>query len=156
VRLSRLAAAGPLAAIVAVTAVALLPACHVLHLCGCQAPWAGADSACNVKHATGPQCPWCRYWWLGGAAVGATLAGQGLVYRTARRRRWSRAAATGVSVASLPAWLLAAGVLTWLPTDYPHLLVENARDRLGLPPGPVRCLADAQRAAACCAREPRR
>src|SRR5262245_41970236 len=104
----------------AAVAVTLMPLCHVLHRCGCVAPWAGGDEACNIHDQSGPQCPWCRHWALGGVAVAATLAGQGLVYRSLRRRERSRPMATAAAVATLPVWMFAAGLLTWLPTDYPH------------------------------------
>ena len=46
--------------------------------------------------------------------------------------------------------LLTAVLLTWLPTDYPHFLVRDARTHLGLPKGPIPCIAREGGAAALC------
>ena len=154
-RLLRAAASGgPLLAVLAVTAVSLLPLCGVLHRCGCTTLWSGGESACNVHAAQGAHCPWCEHRALGGAAAGATLLCQGLLFRAVGRRGALKIAAASATVAALPVLLLAAGFLAWLPTDYPHFLARDARDRLGLPEGPIRCVVGAARASAasCCPR----
>ena len=82
----------------------------------------------------------------------AIYAGQWLVFRALQRRGaawWSAAAA---SLAAFAPLALLAGMLTWLPTDYPHFLMRHARQRLGLPEGPISCVARAARPAVarCC------
>ena len=123
----------------ALTAVLLLPLCDVLHRCGCRGPFLGGWERCNVHHATGPRCPWCAHPPLGSAVVPLTLGGQWLVYRRARGRNLGPAAAAAVAAAALPLVVLPVAALLWLPTDYPHLLVPEARSRLGLPRGPLQC-----------------
>jgi len=128
-----------LLATTALTAVLLLPLCDLLHRCGCRAAFLGARTHCNIHHAAGPRCPWCAHPALGTAAVPLTLAGQSLVYRAARRRRLGAAGAAGAAAASLPVVILPVAAVLWLPTDYPHFLVAEARSRLGLPAGPIAC-----------------
>jgi hypothetical protein len=142
---------GVFLALATATGVALLPLCGVLHRCGCRAPWAGGESHCNVHNSEGPHCPWCEHRALGGLAAAGTIGGQGLAFLLVRRRggplRRSALAAVGV----LPVSLLVSGAAAWLLTDYPHFLVENARERLGVPKGPLRCvLAGPRTGASCC------
>jgi hypothetical protein len=42
------------------------------------------------------------------------------------------------SAASLPVVFTVAGFLGWLATDYPHFVVRDAREQIGLPNGPFR------------------
>jgi hypothetical protein len=130
--------AGVLLAIAAVTMVLFEPICGALHRCGCRAPWSGGKTYCNVKQAVGPHCPWCEHRALGGVAVALVLGGQLLVFRFALGRAGLAGAAAAALVA-LPLLSVPAGAIAWLPTDYPHFLVENARGRLGLPAGPFHC-----------------
>jgi hypothetical protein len=120
------------------TAILLLPICGAVHRCGCVAPWAGASARCNVHSSSAAHCPWCEHAGLGAAGILLTLAGEGLVYARTRRRHGPWRAALAAAVA-LPVAMGLAAVLTWLPSDYPHLFVTDARSRLGLPPGPIRC-----------------
>jgi hypothetical protein len=78
-----------------------------------------------------------------------TLGGQALVFRAVRRRSATATAAL-VAALALPPITIAAGVLTWLPTDYPHFLVEDARARMGLPEGPIPCYGKRLATVACC------
>jgi hypothetical protein len=125
-------------AVAAVSALLLTPICGILHRCGCRAPWAGGESYCNVRAAVGPHCPWCEHPVLGGLATTVILGGQLLVFGLVLRRTGIPGAAAAALVA-LPLLSLAGGALAWLPTDYPHFLVHDARDRLGLPAGPLHC-----------------
>ena len=137
----------------AIAVLLLLPICDRLHLCGCRAPWAGSAAACNVHAATGPHCPWCEHPALGALAALVTGFGQWGVFRRGCRAGASSPAAAGASLAALPAVVVLAGALAWLPTDYPHFVVPQARARLGLPPGPIACGERPGRSAAarCCA-----
>jgi hypothetical protein len=90
-----------------VPAVFTYPLCGWLFRCGCVSLWGGAADHCNVHLAQAFHCPWCEHPGLG--ALGFAL---------------------------LFAALLAGG-LTFLLTDYPHFLVTGARERIGLPPGPI-------------------
>jgi hypothetical protein len=123
----------------ALTSVLLLPLCDVLHRCGCRGAFRGGRTHCNVHQAVGPRCPWCAHPVLGTAAVPLTLAGQWLVYRAARGRRLGAASAAAAAAASLPVVILPVAAVLWLPTDYPHFLIGEARARLGLPAGPIAC-----------------
>ena len=124
-------------ALLLVTGVFLYPLCDSMFLCGCETMWGGAATHCNVHATHGAHCPWCDHLGLGAFGLLLTLAGQGAVFALVRRRRGSVLAATLVAVIALPpAVLLSAGV-SWLVTDYPHFLVENARGRLGVPAGPL-------------------
>lgn len=140
------------AALALSTGLLLLPVCDLLHLCGCRAPWAGAEAHCNVHDALGPRCPWCEHLALGGAALGAIYAGQWATLRALQRRGVSRWGAAAASLAMFAPLAVLAGALCWLPTDYPHFLVRDARQRLGLPEGPISCVARATRPAVafCC------
>jgi hypothetical protein len=139
-------------ALALITGLLLLPICDALHLCGCRAPWSGADAHCNVHQLAGPRCPWCEHPALGVVAMLAVFGGQWVILRALRRRGagWSSAAAG--SLAALVPLAVMAGALCWLPTDYPHFLARDARQRLGLPDGPISCVARAARpaVAACC------
>jgi len=145
--------AGPFLAVAAVTAVLLTPICGLLHRCGCRTLWAGGESDCNVHLPQGPHCPWCEHRALGATAGALVLGGQAGVYALAKRRRGALVGAVAAIVV-LPIASVAGGALAWLPTDYPHFLVRNARGRLGLPKGPIACLARTTSAAsaACCPR----
>jgi hypothetical protein len=129
-----------LVAAAALTGVLYVPLCHVLHLCGCAPLWADADAHCNVRAAQGAHCPWCEHWGLGAAALGVTLAGQAAVFGAVDRRTRRPALAGAAAALALFPLLSLAAALTWLPTDYPHFLVRDARDRIGLPSGPIRCV----------------
>lgn len=115
----------------------MYPLCGALFRCGCVALWSGAAERCNVHAGHGPHCPWCEHPALGAAGFGLTVAAQSLAFSLARRRGASAAASTAAAVAALPLAVLLAGGATWLVTDYPHFVVEDARQRLGLPPGPI-------------------
>lgn len=134
----------------------VLPLCDWLHLCGCREAWAGGATKCNVHEASGPHCPWCEHPVLGALAALATTFGQWAVFRRACRSGACALAAAAASLAALPALIVIVGALAWLPTDYPHFLVPDARLRLGLPRGPIPTWARPGRAAVatCCA--PRR
>jgi hypothetical protein len=93
---------------------------------------------CNAQAATGPHCPWCEHPVLGGTAAALIVGGQLLVFGLVLRRASVPGAAAAALVA-LPFLSVAAGALAWLPTDYPHFLVHDARARLGLPAGPLHC-----------------
>jgi hypothetical protein len=71
-------------------------------------------------------------------AAALTLGGQLLVFRFALRR-FGLAGAAASALVALPLVSVLGGAIAWLPTDYPHFLVENARARLGLPAGPFHC-----------------
>ena len=120
-----------------VTLVLFLPFCGVLHRCGCRPLGLGAESSCNFNNVAGPHCPWCEYPAIAAAVLGAILAGEAAVFVLARRREASRPRAALLALASFPVLGVVAGALAWLPTDYPHFLVLDARSRLGLPSGPI-------------------
>lgn len=126
--------------IVAALSVWLLtPLCGVVYRCGCRPLGLGGESHCNVVRPAGAHCPWCEHRWLGALAAGLILGGQLVVLRHARRR-FGAAASVGVALFSLAPIGVAASALSWLPTDYPHFLVMDARARLGLPKGPIPCV----------------
>jgi hypothetical protein len=134
-----------LAAAAALTCVLYVPLCHVLHRCGCRPLWSGADAHCNVRASEGPHCPWCQHWALGAGALAVTLWGQTAAFRAVDRRvRTPALAGAAAAAAMLPALSIGA-TLTWLPTDYPHLFVRDARARLGLPAGPIPCVVPSPR-----------
>lgn len=116
-----------------------MPACDMLHRCGCRPFWSGGGEACDVHGSRGPHCPWCEHWPLGGLALLGVGAGQLLVFRARLRAGAAPAAAAAASVAVSPALFALIGVLLWLPTDHPHFIVKGARARLGLPAGPIPC-----------------
>ena len=124
--------------IAAVTLILFEPICGALHRCGCQAPWSGGKTYCNVKQPVGPHCPWCEHRALGGVAAALVLGGQLLVFRLALGRLGLAGAAAAALIA-LPLASVLGGAIAWLPTDYPHFVVEDARARLGLPAGPFHC-----------------
>jgi hypothetical protein len=136
----RWATLGVFLALAAATGVALLPLCGVLHRCGCSVPWAGGASRCNVHNSQGAHCPWCEHANLGRFAAAGTIGGQGLAFLLVRRRGGSMGRSALAAVAALPVALLVSGGAAWLLTDYPHFLVDNARERLGVPKGPLRCV----------------
>jgi hypothetical protein len=147
----RWASLGVFLALATATGVALLPLCGVLHRCGCRAPWAGGESRCNVHDAEGPHCPWCEHKALGGLAAAGTIGGQGVAFLLVRRRGGSVGRSTLAAVGALPVTLLVSGGAAWLLTDYPHFAFENARERLGVAKGPLRCVvARPKGGAACC------
>ena len=131
---------GVFLALAAATSVALLPLCGVLHRCGCRAPWAGGASRCNVHNSQGPHCPWCEHRALGGLAAAGTIGGQGLAFLWVRRRGAPLGRSALAAVGALPVTLLVSGAAAWLLTDYPHFVVEDARARLRIPAGPLRCV----------------
>jgi hypothetical protein len=128
-----------LAAVVIATAVLFLPLCGFLHRCGCQAPGAGGATHCNVRNARGPHCPWCEHPALGGGVAAGTVGGPLAAFWGVRRRRGPLEGALAALLV-LPISLAASGTLAWLATDYPHFVVEEARSRLGIPNGPLRCV----------------
>jgi hypothetical protein len=140
VTLRRLVPAAALTGVLSLSAVLLLPLCAMAHRCGCSWPWAGAEARCNVHAMSGPHCPWCEHPALGGAAAAGIGAAQAAVFLGLRRRGRSLATAALVSAGSLAVAGPLVTALLWLPTDYPHLFVADARARLGLPAGPVACL----------------
>jgi hypothetical protein len=116
-----------------------MPVCNVLHRCGCRQLWEGGESHCNSRVAGREHCPWCEHRVLGGIAAFGIVGGQLLVYRLALRRS-GPAAAAALALAALVPLSVGVGVLVWLPTDYPHFLATDARARLGLATGPIRCV----------------
>jgi hypothetical protein len=126
-------------AVGALTAFVFLPLCDALHLCGCGAAGFGGRTHCNVHRSEAPHCPWCAHPALGTTLVGVTLTGQWLAFRAARRRRRSPTVAALVATLSLPFLALPTAAALWLPTDYPHFVVRDARSRLGLARGPIVC-----------------
>jgi hypothetical protein len=151
----RWAPLGVFLAVAAVTGVALLPLCGALHRCGCRAPWAGGERHCNVHNSVGPHCPWCEHMVLGGLATVGTIGGQGLAFLLLRRRGASLGRSALAAVGVLPATLLISGAAAWLLTDYPHFLWEDARARLGIPAGPLRCVVAGPGSAMACCPAPR-
>ncbi len=142
---------GPFLAVALVTAVLLTPLCGLLHCCGCTALWSGGESSCNVRLSQGPHCPWCEHRLLGAAAAALILGGQAVVFRFMRQRSGT-AVAMGVAFLALAPVSVLAGAVAWLPTDYPHFLVRDARTHLRLPKGPIPCIArgTGEAAALCC------
>jgi hypothetical protein len=124
--------------IVAVTSVFLYPLCHVVFRCGCETMWGGAAEHCNVHAKAGEHCPWCEDPLLGSIGFVLILALQGTAFALARSRKLSVPAATLAAVAALPVAVLLSGSASFLATDYPHFLLEDARTRLGVPAGPIR------------------
>jgi hypothetical protein len=124
--------------VAALSAALLTPLCGVLHRCGCSPPWSGGHGRCNIHRPEGPHCPWCEHRALAVLAAALTVGGETLVFRAARRRSATATAAL-VAALALPPITITAGALAWLPTDYPHFLVEDARARMGLPAGPIPC-----------------
>jgi len=128
----------PFLAVAAFSMVMLTPICGALHHCGCRPLWSGGERYCNARSAAGPHCPWCEHRWLGGVSAGLILGGQLVVFRLARRR-WDATASAAAALLALPMISVGVGAIAWLPTDYPHFLATNARERLGLPAGPIPC-----------------
>jgi hypothetical protein len=121
------------------TLVALLKysLCGWIFRCGCVSLWGGAAEHCNVHLARTFHCPWCEHPGLGALGFALMFAGQALAFALLRRRGGSLRASTLRAVAALPLAALLAGGLTFLLSDYPHFLVLGARERIGLPPGPI-------------------
>ena len=116
----------------------LVPQCGFFFRCGCGPPWVGATH-CNVRRADEPHCPWCEWASLGSVGGGLALAVPPLLVGVLRRRDVSATTAFLAGIVAIP---LAAGTgaaVTWLATDYPHLVVDQARDRAGVPSGPLHC-----------------
>jgi hypothetical protein len=124
--------------ILAVTSVLLYPLCHLVFRCGCETMWGGAGDHCNIHAKQGPHCPWCEDRALGTFGFVLTLGLQAAAFAFVRSRRRLVGAATLTAVAALPLAIFVAGGASWLATDYPHFVVEGMRDRLGVPPGPIR------------------
>ena len=143
--------AAAFAAVLVATGVLGYPLCDWLHRCGCAVPWAGGEAACNVHLQSGPHCPWCEHRVLGASAFVALVAVQWGVFAVATRRGAGPVWAAVVATASLAAAGPLVGALAWTATDYPHFLVRDARQRLGLRAGPLRCVArPADVGMACC------
>lgn len=121
-------------------AAMLYPFCGLVFRCGCTAMWLTAATHCNVHHPTGPHCPWCEHPGLGTVGLVLALVFQGFLYVLVFRRARSAAAAGFAAVLFFPLAALLAALLTWLPTDYPHFMARETRQRLGLPDGPIRCV----------------
>jgi hypothetical protein len=86
--------------------------------------------------------------------MGGTIGAQALALLAVRRRRGSTLQGALAAVAVLPVGLALSGAATWLATDYPHFIVEDARARLGIPNGPLRCVVrpSSRASAGCCPR----
>jgi hypothetical protein len=134
-----------LLSVLLLSAALYMPFCAVAHLCGCAWPWSGADVQCNVHAASGPHCPWCQHWALGAAAALLIGGGQVVVFRLLRGRGFSAPSAGLGAALSFVVIAPLAATLLWLPTDYPHFFGGDARSRLGIPAGPVRCGAPTPR-----------
>lgn len=134
-----------LGAVLLASVLAYMPFCSVAHRCGCSWAWAGADAACNARHAAGPHCPWCEHRALGAIAGLAILGGECWVFQRLRQRGCSPIRAGLGAAASFTVIAPVTATLLWLPTDYPHLFLRDARTRFGLPAGPVHCDAPAKR-----------
>jgi len=128
-----------LPAVLVVTLVMITPLCGLSFACGCQALWSGAETHCNVNRPGEPHCPWCEVPVLGAVGGGLTLLAQVGAYLVARRRRATALRAALLALVLLPPAFLASAALTWLATDYPHLLGSDTRSRLGIPAGPLHC-----------------
>jgi hypothetical protein len=121
----------------ALVAAFTYPLCGFLFRCGCLSLWDEAADHCNIHMAGAFHCPWCEHVGLGALGFAVMIAGQVLAFVLLRRRGGSVRASTLGAVAALPLAALLAGGLTFLLTDYPHFLARNARERIGLPPGPI-------------------
>ncbi len=118
-------------------AVFTYPLCGWLFRCGCVSLWGGAADHCNIHLARAFHCPWCEHPGLGALGFALLFAGQALAFVLVRRQGGSVRTSTLGAVAALPVAALLAGALTFLLTDYPHFLVQDARERIGLPLGPI-------------------
>jgi len=120
--------------IVLVASLALFtPLCGFVHRCGCRM----TEARCNIANETGPHCPWCQHRALAGAVLGTILVAQAGAAWALRKRAPSRQAAG--ALAAFPVAGVLASALAWLPTDYPHFLVLDARAKLHLGDGPIGC-----------------
>jgi hypothetical protein len=128
-----------LPAVLLVTLVMITPLCGLSFDCGCQALWSGAADHCNVNRAGEPHCPWCEFAVLGSVGVGLTLVIQVAGYRLLRRRGAGTLLAALVALVLMTPASIASAALTWLATDYPHLVEPDLRSRLGVPSGPFHC-----------------
>jgi hypothetical protein len=130
-----------LALALVLTAALFTPFCGLVHRCGCRL----TEARCNIANPTGPHCPWCQHRVLGAAVfAGVVLAEGGVAWAT---RRKSLAAQSAATLATFPVVGLVFSALAWLPTDYPHFLVLDARSALHLPAGPISCHGEGK---ACC------
>jgi hypothetical protein len=129
----------PALGLCAVTGLLFYDLCNAIYRCGCRSLWTEAARHCNVHAAHGPHCPLCEHAALGAAVFGLTLGGQALVLWLLRRRRVSLAAATLAAALAVPVAAVPPALGVWLLTDYPHFLAREARARLGVPAGPLRC-----------------
>ena len=111
--------------------------CGWIFRCGCVSLWGAAAEHCNIHLARAFHCPWCEHAGLGALSFALLFAGQALAFALVRRQGASVRASTLGAVAALPVAALLAGALTFLLSDYPHFLVMGARERIGLPPGPI-------------------
>lgn len=127
----------PFLLLAALVAVLKTPLCGWIFQCGCVSLWSGAAEHCNVHLARAFHCPWCEHPGLGTLGFALMLAGQALAFVLIRRQGGSVRTSTLGAVAALPVAALLAGGLTFLLTDYPHFLVMGARERIGLPSGPI-------------------
>lgn len=118
-------------------AVLMYPLCGWIFRCGCESLWGSAADHCNIHLARAFHCPWCEHAGLGALGFALVLAGQALAFALVRRQGGSIQASTLGAIAALPVAALLAGGLTFLLTDYPHFLALDARERIGLPPGPI-------------------
>jgi hypothetical protein len=128
-----------LPAVLLVTIVMITPLCGLSFRCGCEPLWASGYTHCNVGREGEPHCPWCEQPTLGAVGGGLTLLVQSAAFAFLRRRGGSRLRAAFVALVLLPPAFFASAGLTWLATDYPHLFGQDARSRLGVPPGPLHC-----------------
>ena len=117
----------------------ITPLCGLTFQCGCQPLWSGGADHCNVNRPGEPHCPWCELPVLGAVGGGLTLLAQAGAYRLLRRRGAGALRAALVALALLPPAFVASAGLTWLATDYPHLVGRDARARLGVPAGALHC-----------------
>jgi hypothetical protein len=129
--------AAPFVLFVILVAVFTYPLCGLLFRCGCVSVWGGAADHCNIHLAGAFHCPWCELAGLGALGFGSMLGGQALAFALVRRHGASVRTSTLAAVVALPLAALLAGGLTFLLTDYPHFLALRARERIGLPPGPI-------------------
>ncbi len=125
-------------AILAVTSVLLYPLCHQVFRCGCETMWGGAGDHCNIHAKEGPHCPWCESRALGNLGFVLILGLQAAAFAFVRSKKKPVGTATLAALAALPLAVLVAGGVSWLATDYPHFVVEGMRERIGIPPGPIR------------------
>jgi len=134
-----------IAVAVALTVFLFTPFCGLVHRCGCRF----SESRCNISNETGPHCPWCEHRALGVAVLAGVLLTESAVAWATRKKPL---ATQGAAVAfSLPVAGFVLSALAWLPTDYPHFVVLEARSMLHLPSGPIACHGSpGTRGGSCC------